>query len=169
MEPLLDFLQLVGVNWPQFIAQCLVFLVVYLVLERFAFRPVIANLEERKRRIAASEEQIQAIRKQMEEADVRYAETLKKANQEAQRLIDEARGSSSALAERKKQEAIAEAEKIITKAQETSRLEHEQMMQDLKAQIGHLVIDTTSKVAGKVLSPEDQKRLSEEAARRVAA
>ena len=42
------------------------------------------------------------------------------------------------------------------------------MLGDLKGEIGELVVRTTTKVAGRVLTPEDQKRLSEEAARQIA-
>ena len=41
-------------------------------------------------------------------------------------------------------------------------------MQNLKRELGRLVVDTTAKVTGKVLTPEDEKRLQEEAARQVA-
>ena len=40
-----------GVYWPNLIAQVVLFAIVYLVLKTFAFRPVIAMLEERRRRI----------------------------------------------------------------------------------------------------------------------
>ncbi len=40
-------------------------------------------------------------------------------------------------------------------------------MESLKRELGRLVVDTTAKVAGKVLTPEDQRRLQEEAARQL--
>jgi F-type H+-transporting ATPase subunit b len=88
---------------------------------------------------------------------------LAKANAEAQKMIDEARESSAHLAERKQQEAIAAAEQIIAKAREASAIEHERTMDSLKQELGRLVVDTTAKVTGKVLTPEDQQRLQEEA------
>jgi len=51
---------------------------------------------------------------------------------------------------------------------EASAIEHERIMESLKRELGRLVVDTTAKVAGKVLTPEDQRRLQEEAARQVA-
>jgi F-type H+-transporting ATPase subunit b len=44
----------------------------------------------------------------------------------------------------------------------------DRQMQTLKRELGRLVVDTTAKVTGKVLTAEDQKRLQEEAARQVA-
>ena len=72
------------------------------------------------------------------------------------------------LSERKQQEAIAAAEQIIAKAREASAIEHERTMESLKRELGRLVVDTTAKVTGKVLTPEDQRRLQEETARQLA-
>jgi F-type H+-transporting ATPase subunit b len=72
------------------------------------------------------------------------------------------------LAERKEQEAIAAAEQIMAKARQASALEHERTMAGLKRELGYLVVETTAKVTGKVLTREDQRRLQEEAARQLA-
>jgi F-type H+-transporting ATPase subunit b len=83
-------------------------------------------------------------------------------------MIDEARSSAAHLSERKQQEAVVAAEQIVSKAKEAAALEHERQMQALKRELGHLVVETTAKITGKVLTSEDQKRLQEEAARQVA-
>jgi len=84
-------------------------------------------------------------------------------------MIDEARASAQALSDKKAQQAISEAEQIIAKAREAARIEREKMFADLKREVGRLVINTTSKVTGKVLNDDDQRRLSDEATREVAA
>jgi len=83
-------------------------------------------------------------------------------------MIDEARESAAHLSERKQQEAVAAAEQIISKAREAATLEHDRTMQSLKRELGRLVVETTAKVTEKVLTPEDQRRLQEEAARQLA-
>jgi F-type H+-transporting ATPase subunit b len=125
-------------------------------------------LEDRRRKIEEGQLNAEKIRKELAEAEKRYQEIVAKANADAQRMIDEARESSSHLAERKQQEAIAAAEQILAKAKEAAALEHERQMQTLKRELGRLVVDTTAKVTGKVLTPDDQRRLQEEAARQVA-
>ena len=109
------------------------------------------------------------IKQQLAEAEQRHAEILAKANAEAQKMIEEARSSASHLADRKQQEAIAAAEQILAKAREASAIEHERTMTQLKRELGRLVVETTAKVTGKVLTPDDQRRLQEEAARTVSA
>ena len=92
----------------------------------------------------------------------------REANAQAQKMIDEARDSAAHVAERKQQEAVAAAEQIMAKAREASAIEHERTMTELKRELGRLVVDTTAKVTGKVLTSEDQRRLQEEASRQIA-
>jgi F-type H+-transporting ATPase subunit b len=43
------------------------------------------------------------------------------------------------------------------------------MLAELKREVGHLVVQTTTKLTGKILTPEDQRRMAEESAKSVAA
>jgi len=157
-----------GWNWKLFLAQVVSFCIVAFLLRRFAYKPILAVLEERRRNIEQGQLNAEKIRKELAEAEKRYQEILAKANADAQRMIDEARESAAHLSERKQQEAMTAAEQIVAKAKEAAALEHERQMQNLKRELGRLVVDTTAKVTGKVLTPEDQKRLQEEAVRQVA-
>jgi F-type H+-transporting ATPase subunit b len=163
-----ELLNTFGLEWPKFLAQLILFIIVYFVLKKFAFGPIIAMLEERRKRIEESQLNAQKIKQQLEEAEQRHAEILAKANAQAQRMIDEAREAASHVADRKLQEAIAGAEQIIEKAREAAGLEYERTMAALKREVGRLVVESTMKVTGKVLTPEDQHRLQEEAARQLA-
>jgi F-type H+-transporting ATPase subunit b len=152
-----------------FLSQVISFVIVALLLRRFAYKPILGVLEERRRRIEEGLLNAEKIKKELAEAEKRYQEILAKANADAQKMIDEARESSAHLAESKEQEAIAAAEQIMAKAREASALEHERTMAELKRELGRLVVETTAKVTGKVLTSDDQRRLQEEAARQLAA
>lgn len=157
-----------GWNWKLFLSQVISFCIVAFLLRRFAYKPILAVLEDRRRKIEEGQLNAEKIRKQLADAEARYQEIVSKANADGQRMIDEARDSAAHLSERKQQEAIAAAEQIVTKAKEAAAIEHERQIQALKRELGHLVVETTAKVTGKVLTPDDQKRLQEEAARQVA-
>jgi F-type H+-transporting ATPase subunit b len=164
-----DVAESFGFDLKIFLSQVVSFIIVALLLRRFAYKPILAVLEERRQRIQEGLLNAEKIKQQLAQAEQRYQETLAKANVEAQKMIDEARSSAGVIAERKEQEAIAAAEQILAKAREASALEHEREMARLKRELGRLVVDTTAKVTGKVLNAEDQKRLQEEASRQVAA
>ncbi len=167
-DMLRDTAETFGWNPQMFFSQVVSFAIVAFLLQRFAYKPILAVLEERRRQIEEGQLNAEKIKKELAEAEQRYAEILAKANADAQKMIDEARESSAHLAERKQQEAIAAAEQIIAKAREASAIEHERTMESLKRELGRLVVDTTAKVTGKVLTSEDQHRLQEEAARQLA-
>ena len=107
-------------------------------------------------------------KKELAQAEKRYQEIITQGECLCVKMIDEARESAAHLSERKQQEAIGAAEQIIAKAREAAALEHDRTMESLKRELGRLVVDTTAKVTGKVLTQEDQRRLQEEAAREVA-
>ncbi|MBA3960553.1 MAG: F0F1 ATP synthase subunit B [Chthoniobacterales bacterium] len=158
-----------GLNLWMFLSQVVSFVIVALLLRQFAYKPILAVLEERRQKIAEGLLNAEKIKQQLAEAEQRYQEILAKGNAAAQKMIDEARASAGVVAERKQQEAAAAAEQIMAKAGEASALEHERTMSQLKRELGRLVIDTTAKVTGKVLTSEDQRRLQDEAARQVSA
>ena len=163
-----DTAETFGWNLKLFLSQVISFVLVALLLRRFAYQPILNVLHERRERIAEGLRNAEKIKQQLAEAEKHHAEILAKAHAEAQKMIDEARESSAHLADRKLQEAIVAAEQVMAKAREASALEHERTMAELKREVGRLVVETTAKVTGKVLTSEDQRRLQEEAARQLA-
>lgn len=157
-----------GFNAWLLLCQIISFLIVAFLLQRFAYKPILNVLEERRQRIAEGLANAEKIRHQLAESEARYEEILAKANAEAQRMIDEARQSASALADKRTQAAIAEAEQIVAKAREASKVEHDRVLAELRREVGRLVVQTTAQVTGKVLTPQDQDRINEEAVRQIA-
>ena len=156
-----------GVEWTKFLAQTILFLIAYLVLKKFAFGPILELLEERRARISEGEENLKKIQKELADSDERVKEMMGEANSRAERLILEARESAEAVRGKKVEEATTEASQIISKAREASQLEHERLMAELKRDFSRLVVETTSKVTGKVLNTDDQKRINEETAAQI--
>ena len=158
-----------GVAWPKFIAQVILFLMVYAILKKFAFGPVIAIFEQRRRTIEEGQANAEKIKKQLAESEIRCQEILRKANTDAQRIIEEARTASDVQTQKHLQQSIKDAEGIIIKARETVELDRARMVAEVKKEMLHLVVDTTAKVAGRVLTDADQERLAGETTKQLAA
>jgi len=158
-----------GVDWPHLIAQIISFGIVAFLLQRFAYKPVLAILEERRQRIAEGLANAEKIKTELARAETQRQEILTQANTQALKLIEEARAAAARVQETETQKAIAAAEQIITKAREAAAADHARMLAELKREVGRLVVKTTATVTGKILTPEDQRRLAEETARQVAA
>jgi F-type H+-transporting ATPase subunit b len=158
-----------GVDWPHFIAQCLSFAIVVFLLQRYAYKPILTMLDERKKRIKEGLENAEKIKQELADTQTRTHEIMVQAGQEAAKMIEEARTAAARVQEQETQKAIAAAQAIVEKARQATRAEHARMLGELRQEVGRLVVATTAKVTGKVLTLDDQKRLAEETNRELAA
>jgi F-type H+-transporting ATPase subunit b len=126
-------------------------------------------LEERRQQIAQGLADRKKIEAEMAQTEVQRQEILVRANRQATKLIEEAHAAAAHVQQQETQKAIAAAEQIIAKAHEVAAQDHARMLNDLKREVGRLVVQTTATVTGKILTPEDQRRLAEETAKRLAA
>ncbi|HWI59881.1 MAG TPA: F0F1 ATP synthase subunit B [Bacillota bacterium] len=163
-NPVTQIARTFGVDWTHLIAQTISFGIVCLLLYFFAYKRVLAMLEQRRQRIAQGLADAEQSKAELARTEVRRQEVLLEANAHAQRLIQEAHAAAARVQERETQKAIAAAEQLIAKAREAAVREHAHMLAELKHEVGHLVLQTTARVTGKVLTPEDQRRLVEETA-----
>lgn len=158
-----------GVEWSLLLASLVNFAIVLVVLRLFAYKPLLKILEERKKRIADSLAQAEQIKQELAKTQAMRQEILNQSNLDAEQLLAEARAAAARLQDERLQDAIAQVENILRQAQQATRMERERMMAELKQEVGRLVIETTSKVTGKILTSDDQRRLSEETAKELAA
>jgi len=158
-----------GVDWPHLIAQIISFSIVCAVLYRFAYRPILKMLEERRQQIAQGLANTEKIKAELARTEAQRQEVMIQANLQATQLIEEARAAAARVQEQETQKAIAAAEQIIAKSREAAAQDYARMLADLKREVGRLVIQTTAAVTGKILTPEDQRRLTEDTVRQLAA
>jgi F-type H+-transporting ATPase subunit b len=164
-----EIMKTFNVTWPLFISQCVSFLIVAILLKKFAFGPIQAMLEERRSKIAAGEEKLKRIERQLAESEATTAAAIAKANDEAVRLINEAKQGAAIFSEQKAQEAIASAQQILAKAEAAAKADRDRLSTELKREFGRLLAATTSQVTGKILNADDQKRINEDALAKVEA
>ena len=158
-----------GVDWQHLVSQIISFVIVAGLLYKFAYHPILKVLEERRQRIADGLANADKIKAELARTEASRQEILSQANTQANKLIEEARTAAARVQEQETQKAIAAAEQIIAKAREAAAQDHARMLTELRREVGRLVVDTTSKVTGKILSADDQKRLADETSKQLAA
>lgn len=164
-----DTLQVLGINWAKLIAQFINFGIVLFVLWKWAYKPVFNQLEARKQKIADSIANAERIKTELAKTEAERQRVLNQASDTANQMIEQAREAAARVREVETQKAIAAAEQIIAKAREAAAQDHAKMLAELKREVGRLVVQTTATVTGKILTPEDQKRLADEAGKQLAA
>ena len=156
-----------GFTWPQFLAQCVAVTILFLLLQKFAWAPVRKMLDDRRKIIADSMTNADQIKKELADAEATRLSIIQKANERANAIIADAEKSAAAVTELRAKEATRQAEDILKNARETTVIERNRMLEELKRPLGELVIQTTEKVVGKTLSPADQARLNDETTRQL--
>jgi len=158
-----------GVDWTHLGAQIISFGIVCAVLYKFAYRNVLAMLEERRQQIAQGLANAEKIKAELDRTEAQRQEVMARAYKQSAQVIEEARAAADGMLQRGTQTAIASAEQIMIKAREAAAQEHDRMLTELKREVGRLVVRTTANLTGRILTSEDQRRLAEETAKQAAA
>jgi F-type H+-transporting ATPase subunit b len=157
-----------GVDWPHLGAQIISFGIVCVVLYRLAYKPILKMLDARRQQIASGLANAEKIKAELARIAAERQSVLMKADAEGKQLIEEARVAAARVEAAETKKAIAAAEQILVRAREATERERAQMLAELKREVGRLVVETTATVTGKVLTPDDHRRLAEETARQLA-
>jgi F-type H+-transporting ATPase subunit b len=163
-----DIARTFGVDWPHLTAQIISFGIVCALMYWLAYQPVLKMLEERRRQIALGLENTEKINAALARIEAQRQGVMSDAQAQAATLIAEARDIATRLREQEAQRATAAAQQILLQARDAADREHARMLADLRREVGRLVVHTTAAVIGKVLTPDDQRRLAEETARGLA-
>lgn len=158
-----------GFNTQLFISQVISFCIVAFLLHRFAYKPILKVLEERRHKIAEGLANAEKIKQELANAQAKAQEILNQAGAQGAKMIEEARAAAAKVQEVETQKAIAAANDIVAKARQASEAELARMKAELRREVGRLVVTTTAKVTGKILTPDDQQRLTDETNRQLAA
>ncbi|MFA5205745.1 MAG: F0F1 ATP synthase subunit B [Lentisphaeria bacterium] len=161
--------QAFGLNGADFAAQTINFLIVALLLWKFAYKPVLKALRERQARIAEGMANADKIKDELAHTQAERDRVLQQAAQQAQAMLEETRQACARLHEQGAAAAAVNAETIVTKARLTAEQEYTLMLNALRQEVGKMVVQAAIQVTGKLLTAEDQKRLTEETLKRLAA
>ena len=157
-----------GVNWSQLLAQIASFCIVCVVLHRYAYQPILKTLAVRREQIAQGVATAEQIKAELARTETQRQEVMAQANVQATKFIEEARAAAARVRQDETEKAVAAAEQIMINARQAAAQEHDRMLAELKREVGKLVVQATTTVTGKILSPEDHQRLAEETAKQMA-
>ena len=168
-NPIVDISRQFGLNAWGLLCQIISFCLVAFLLHRFAYKPILAVLEARRKTIADSLKNAAQIKTRLADAQKAAEEIRSKASADAAKMIEETRAAAKQVSEKESQRAVQQAAEIIQKAREAAEAEQRRLMAELKKELSRLVVDTTAKVTGKVLTAADQQKITAEASRELAA
>jgi F-type H+-transporting ATPase subunit b len=168
MDQIAELARTFGVDWPHLIAQTVSFGIVCAVLYVLAYEPILRMLAARREQIASGLANAAQIEAKLQRIEEERLAVLRRAGEEGQLLVEDARAASARLRAHEIQAAVAEAQRIEARAREAADRERARVLAAARRDVGRLVIQTSAAVTGKILTAEDHLRLAEETARQFA-
>ncbi|HEX8974186.1 MAG TPA: F0F1 ATP synthase subunit B [Patescibacteria group bacterium] len=160
MEELIKTFQ---IDWKLILAQLVNFAIVFFVLKKFAYGPVLKMMNERTNKIEKGIKDAEESHKKLLEITEKEKAVLVEAKKQAQEIVAKAEEVAVKNKEEILVEAKAQAEKILIESAKKIENEKNQMMAEVKAQVAELVVAATGKVIGKKMDTEKDKALIAEA------
>jgi F-type H+-transporting ATPase subunit b len=130
----------------------LAFLIVFFVLRKFAWGPILNSLDQREKNIAGSLETAERVKREMAQLKSENEELMATAREERSAMLKEARDTKDRIVAEAKEQAKVEANKIILDAQQQINAQKMAAITDVKNEVGKLVIEVTEKVLRKQLA-----------------
>jgi F-type H+-transporting ATPase subunit b len=137
------------------------FLLLFLILWRFAWKPIVSALDARADRIRKDLETAASSRKEAEEMFYKHKSMIEYARDEALKIVGEGRGEAEQMKAEILEKANLEANEMIQRAKREIDLAREKAVQDIKSEIVNISTEIASKIIERNLKPEDQKALVE--------
>lgn len=151
-----------GINSGDIIYQLAAFIILLILLRKYAFGPLMGIMKQREKHISNEIEAAEKSRKEAERFAAEQSEALKGARQDAQELIENAKK----LGEQQQKEIIeaakAEATRLKDSAVKEIQQEKDRAISALREQVASLSVLIASKVIEKELSEQDQQKLIDE-------
>lgn len=130
----------------------LAFLVVFFILKKYAWKPILESLKERETGIASSIASAETMKAEMAALKSENETVLAQARDERAKIIKEAKDVSDKMIADAKEKARGEFDRIVSEAQAAITQQKNAALIDVKNQVGNLVIEVAEKVLRRELS-----------------
>lgn len=135
----------------------LAFLIVFFILKKFAWKPILSSLKERENTIADSLATAERVKAEMAQLKSENEALLAKAREERAQILKDARDTKDRIVNEAKEQAKVEANKIVADAQAAIHQQKMAALTDVKNQVGQLVIEVSEKVLRRELGNKSEQ------------
>ncbi len=145
----------------------LAFLILFFILKKFAWKPILKSLKDREQGVADSLATAEKVRAEMAQLKNENEILLAKAREERAEILKEARFTKDKIINEAKDQAKIEAGKIIVDAQAAIETQKMAALTEIRNQVGNLVVEISEKILRRQLSDKAEqenyiKQLTEE-------
>lgn len=161
----MEVLEQLGVDWRLLLAQLANFAILFYLLRRFAYKPVLRALDARRERIESAEEKARHVEEQTLALEEEKDEILESARKQSSEIIEEAKVDAKKQQERIVAQAHREKEKIEEEGRKQVMRERDSLRRELKEEMGDVVAIAVRKTVSDFADEQITKQLTDEALR----
>ena len=143
------------------------FAILFFLLKKFAFPPILEALEEREKKIRKDIEDSEKLKEDAQTIKKDLEETLKAAHGKAETIVQLAQDEAKKFQEKNLQETEAKVRQVQKEAEQEIQSSRDKLLQEMRSYTAALTIASTEKFLKKALGDEDKKRLVEESIEQV--
>ena len=150
-----------GIDWKILVAQLINFLIIYYLLNRFAFKPLVKVLEERRRRVAKSIKTAKQIEEEKTALDQKVAQALAKARSETQAMIVQTENALKSERAKTRAETETHTAQIVSEARAQIKEYKANTQKELAREIGLLVVKATERIVEEDIPDDTKNKISD--------
>ncbi|MEL1229144.1 MAG: F0F1 ATP synthase subunit B [Candidatus Neomarinimicrobiota bacterium] len=158
---------LIAVTPGLYIWTIITFLLLFYVLAKFAWKPLLSMLEQRENLIKDSLENAEKAREELDKLNVESEAIITKARSEAQSILSEGKAAADKIKEDTITKAKDEASKIREDAQHQIQVEKDKAISDIRKEVVDISISVAEKLINKNISEQDNNTLIEESLKKI--
>jgi F-type H+-transporting ATPase subunit b len=138
--------------------QTVIFLLLFLLLAKFAWKPIITSLKDRERSIQEALDTAEKARHEMSQLKSENEKLLNEARVERDRILREAREVSNKLKDEAQQDAKKISDKIVEDARAAINIEKQAALKDVKVQVAMFSLEIAEKLMKKNLAADKAQK-----------
>ncbi|HLB32267.1 MAG TPA: F0F1 ATP synthase subunit B [Patescibacteria group bacterium] len=150
-----------GIDWKILVAQLINFLIIYFLLNRFAFKPLVKVLEERRRKVGKSIETAKKIEEEKIALDRKVTQALAKARSEAQAMIIQTENTLKTERAKGRAETEAHTAQMVGEARAQIKEYKANTQKELAREIGLLVVKATERIVEEDIPADTKNKISD--------
>jgi F-type H+-transporting ATPase subunit b len=144
--------------WGEIIVGLIAFAIVYFVFAKFVAPRFEQVFRARREAIEGGMERAEAMQAEAKAALEQYRAQLAEARSEAAQIRDQARAEGQQILEELRTQAQAESARIVARGEEQLATARQQVVNELRGQIGALAVDLAGRVVGESLAEDVRRR-----------
>jgi F-type H+-transporting ATPase subunit b len=154
-----DLISKLGIDWKLLTAQIVNFLILLLILRKFAYKPVLDMLHKRRNIISRSIEEAKKTEEDARRMEEAKEQEMRQVKIKAREILDSAIGAGEGQKTKILEKAKTDGEKMIAEAKNIIRAQKEQTAKDLEKETGGLALEIMEKYFKSGIKKEEQEKI----------